>query len=556
MKKIYALILFCATAFFAKAQWTNNTSLNTLVANKNASDIQIAGTDDGRIWIAFYSQNGSNYDMRAQLLDVNGMRMFGDTGVLVSNKKSGSATFVFNVCVDNDNNFIIGYQVEKGSGYECLLQKVSTGGQLLWTKNGVDLGAGLSPYPATLTTNEIAVAWNDNSGKIAYQKISASGVAAWNSQKTFSGNSNHIVSRAQVVAGKKGTFNMVYQEQFSSPFYTNLFEQKFNNNGKALWQNAVQLSTLTTVSYRYYDVHIEDDTTYVGYYGNPSGSNRFDAYVQRVNADGNLPYGENGSAFAPGFSGNNDPNEQTIFITKQKGINDVWAVSTITNLFQTASGIYVQKYDAATGNNYFGATAKEVFPISTKLISLAFSQLSLCDNDPVFLATSNNNKLAAVKLNNDGAFAWKNNIKIIGATSFTKFRYGFTDFYKRQAVAVWQENKGNGDLPYAQNIKCSGNTGPASEDTQDDFNTTEKQITIKSAYPNPVQNILTLTVASLQQSNDQVFVTDISGNVLKKFQQTINKGNNVIQLNVSDLKPGSYFIKISNKNAALLFNKQ
>ncbi|MEP6467963.1 MAG: hypothetical protein ABJB05_16750, partial [Parafilimonas sp.] len=111
MKKVYFVFLFCITAFSVKAQWTSNTLVNTPVANKNASDIQIANTNDGQTWIAFYSQNGANYDMRAQLLTANGTRIFGKSGVLVSTKKSGSATFVFNVCVDNDNNFIIAYQV-------------------------------------------------------------------------------------------------------------------------------------------------------------------------------------------------------------------------------------------------------------------------------------------------------------------------------------------------------------------------------------------------------------------------------------------------------------
>src|SRR6201989_1176898 len=155
MQKIYILFLLCLTTLMLNAQWTSNTNKNTLVANKDASDIQTASASNGKTWIAFYSQNGSNYDMRAQLLNANGSRMFGDTGVLVSNKKSGSATFVFNVCVDNDNNFVIAYQIAKGSSYECVMQKVSPSGQLLWGKTGVDLGGGLSPYPVTLSTNEI-----------------------------------------------------------------------------------------------------------------------------------------------------------------------------------------------------------------------------------------------------------------------------------------------------------------------------------------------------------------------------------------------------------------
>ena len=121
--------------------------------------------------------------------------------------------------------------------------------------------------------------------------------------------------------------------------------------------------------------------------------------------------------------------------------------------------MYVQKFDGHTGTRYFNNNAKVVLPISSTLISLAFSKLSLCNDEPVFLVTDNSNILAAVKLNSDGDKAWKYFLRPVGSSKNVKFRYGFTDVYKGQAVAVWQENKGNGDMPYAQNIRCDGSTG-------------------------------------------------------------------------------------------------
>ena len=554
MKKIYFLFFLLAAAFSSQSQWTNNTSTNTLVANKDASDIQTANTNDGRTWIAFYSQRGANYDMRAQLLNANGSKVFGDTGILVSNKKSGSATFVFNVCVDKDNNFIIAYQIAKGSAYECIMQKINTSGQLLWTANGVDLGGGLAPYPTTLSTNEIAVAWNDNSGKIDYQKVSADGIAAWASPKVFTGSGTHSVSRAQLVAGTNGNFSMVYQDQFSAPFYTHLFAQKFDNNGIAVWATPVQISTLTTVSYRYFDVINEKDTTYVGYYGNPSNSNRFNAYVQRINADGSLPWGVNGGIFS-NLTGANDPYEQTIYIAKKPGSYYMWAVCTVTNSLQTESGVFVQEYSLA-GNTFFGGTGKQVLPVSANLYSLAFSQLSLCDDNPVFLVTGSNNKLAAVKLDNGGNIAWKNKATILGASANTKFRYGFTNFYKGQAVAVWQEDKGDGNKPYAQNIRCDGSTGPVATGFDEPVIATNS-LSIKRIYPNPVVNTLMAIVNSSVQGKAKIYITDVNGNVLKQTEQNMQKGDNNIQLNVSTIKPGSYFIKVTSEsgNASTLFNK-
>jgi hypothetical protein len=555
MKKIYFLFFLLTAAFSSNSQWTGNKKINTLVANANSSDIQTSNTSDGKTWIAFYSQRGANYYMRAQLLDVNGVRLLGDSGLVVSNKKSGSATYVFNVCVDRNDNLVIGFQFQQGSSTECILQKVTPQGNLPWG-DGVDLGAGLSPYPATLTTNEIAVAWNNN-GKINYQKVSEAGISAWQPAKIFTGNSGHIVSRSQVVRGTGGVFSMVYQDQFSAPFYTNLFVQRFDNNGNAIWSAARQIANLTTVSYRYYDVIGDGDTTYVGYYGNPSGSNRFDAYVQKINPGGRLPWGINGVAFAD-YSGANDPSEQTIYIAKRSLAPNIWAVCTLTNPDQTMSGVSAQQIDAATGNRTLGKNAKTVFPISLRLTSLAFANLVLPENFPEFLVTDTSNKLVATALKDDGSFLWPDSIYVLGGTRNSKFRYGLTQPYYGKMVAVWQEDKGNGDMPYAEQFGYFTPCGFCGDNPNAGNTNKLNAIAIKSIYPNPVVNNLSASINSSIQGNAKIYITDVSGNVLKQVRHNLLKGDNIIQLNVSTIKPGSYFIKVMNESgsASTIFNKQ
>jgi hypothetical protein len=273
-----------------------------------------------------------------------------------------------------------------------------------------------------------------------------------------------------------------------------------------------------------------------------------------VNDDGSLPYGVDGAAFAPGYSGDNDPSVQTTYIAKEHGSGDVWAVATVTNSLQTESGVYVQKFNANTGSLAFGNTAKMVLPIKAKLYSLAFAQLSLCDNSPVFLVTSNNNRLAAIKLNEDGSFAWQNKIVVVGSSPNTKFRYGFTNFYKGQAVAVWQEDKGTGNMPYAQNIRCDGRTGHIKPGN---INVNIADLSIKNIYPNPVVNNLSATIVSSKQDHVHIYITDVSGNILMQNEQYLQKGNNTIQLNVSAMGPGSYFIKVMGQqgSASTMFNK-
>ena len=95
MKKNFTLLLFIFLFSAANAQWSPNTSTNFAAAAANSSDIVTKATKSGKTFIAFYSQRGNNYDMRAQLLDSGGKRLFGDSGILVSSLKSGFCYFCF-----------------------------------------------------------------------------------------------------------------------------------------------------------------------------------------------------------------------------------------------------------------------------------------------------------------------------------------------------------------------------------------------------------------------------------------------------------------------------
>ncbi len=113
-------------------------------------------------------------------------------------------------------------------------------------------------------------------------------------------------------------------------------------------------------------------------------------------------------------------------------------------------------------------------------------------------------------------------------------------------------------MPYAQNINCDGSIGKATENIVENNPASIKDLTIKSIYPNPVQNVLTATVNSTRQIKVRIYITDVSGNVMKQYQQNINAGNNALQLNVNSLNAGSYFIKVldGTASAAVIFYKQ
>ena len=288
-----SLLIF---SFSASAQWNSNTSLNLQASSLQSGDVIAGATTTGGTFIAFYSSVGGNFEMRVQYLNNLGIKQFGDSGIVINNQPTGSATYVFNAIVDNNNNFIVAYNDQRLGTNGTVINEITTTGSLPWGINGVYLGPGLSAYPTVLSTGEIAVAWNNSSNRISYQKLTSAGVPVWAPAKeVLPIVSGRQISRVQLVSHTNGKFGMVFQQRngtFGSPTPTTLYEQQFDNDGLAQWAAPTALSNYVTANSTYYSVLSSGDTTYVGYYANPNLQNRFDAFLQRVNDNGTLPWGK------------------------------------------------------------------------------------------------------------------------------------------------------------------------------------------------------------------------------------------------------------------------
>ena len=447
--------LFALVPGTIHAQWNTNTSVNMLISGLPTADIQSAPTSDGKTWIAFYHENGGNYDMRAQLIDANGYKLLGPDGILVGNHPSGSATYVFNVCVDASNNFIIGYQDQRAGGLQSVVYKISEDGTQLWGTNGIVLGGGLAPYPAALSNGEVIVAWIGDSGNtLNLQKITTGGTLAWSTPVIVTVGSA-TTTRWQVIANTAGKFTLIYQ---NGSMYTTLYAQMFNNSGTAVY-SPLQICNQTTAGYRYYSIAAEADTTYYGYYS--SVGLRFNSFLQRINPDGTIPCGMNGSHFNTSV-GTNDNYQGETSINLTPGSKYVWSVCNFSNSNQTVYGVYIQKFLKATGARQFTDLAKVVYTISAS-IDQRCGDLALVSDNPMFMSYNVNDKIYATRLDTNGNFTWPvNRIEISSTTasmSTPKMRYGFTPDGPNRCACTWTEDRGSGYMGYAQGISIGGLIG-------------------------------------------------------------------------------------------------
>jgi len=459
MKNVKNLLSTLALGLFsvsAMAQWNSNTAVNLEVSAMEASDLQALSTPNGKTWIAFYRNNGGNYEMRAQLLDSAGNKLLGPDGVLVNQHTSGSAIYVFNICLDNKDDLIIAMQDERSVSAAAVIYNVNQAGISQWNgPDGVVLGAGLSPYPASLSNGDIIVAWNNNN-KLSMQKISPTGVAAWATPKEFSLGGK--ATRGQIVPMSDSGFVMAFQKG-SFGINTTFYAQRFDNNGDSLWTASAQLTNEATSAARYYSVINDADTTYVGYYS--SGlSNHFNSWVQRINPDGSLPYGINGAAFSD-YSANSEPGEQTTEIALSPNSPYVWAVSSFSNSTQSEYGTFIQKFKKSDGTRMLNVLGKEVYPIGTDRYAQQ-GNLALNNDKPVFMVCSDVTYLIkGTALDENGEFLLPSQDVELSSTiipqpsALNKGRFAFTQNVNGQSVAIWTENRGIENRAYAQNFDLS-----------------------------------------------------------------------------------------------------
>jgi len=437
------------------AQWNTNTSVNLQISGLVTADMQTVPTTDGKLWVAFYHENSGNYDMRAQLFDAAGNKLLGADGVLISNQTSGTATYVFNACVDGSDNLIVGMQDQRSGDMQAVLYKISQAGTHLWNPAGIILGNGLAPWPCTLTNGEVAVCWNEGiSNTLNLQKITTGGALAWATPIAVVVSGSNT-TRGQIVANLNGKFTMVYQKN-AGGISTTLYAQQFNNTGTALY-SPLQICNQTTAGYRYYSIKAEADTTYFGYYS--SSGFRFNSFLQRINPNGTIPWGMNGSNFNTSTSGSDNYQMETR-INLKPGSPYVWSVCSFSDPNQEVYGVYVQKFLKTSGARQFTDQGKVVYPINASRNTQA-GDLSLVDDTPMFMAYDNTYKIYATRLDASGNFLWPHTrVEISSTTSVLgKGRYGFGEVGNDRCAGVWTENRGSGNMGYAQGISIGGLLG-------------------------------------------------------------------------------------------------
>ncbi|MEN9700565.1 MAG: hypothetical protein RLZZ301_1763, partial [Bacteroidota bacterium] len=244
MRNFFLIILFL-WQLDASAQWVTQTDVNTDVATSSVDDMKAIGTASGKTYIVFWKAVSAptNYELRVQLLNNQGVKQFGPDGVLVSNTMAMStSTAIMKIAVDAAENIYIGATGTNGGiGYAF---KLNASGTHVWPSSGINLGGGYMVTILPLSTGDAMIAWNA-SNQTMLQKFSATGTAVWPAPVQVSNGATNGKSPADLFELSNNECLLVFHV-LSFGINSTLWAQKYNAAGVPQWANVVQLSNKGT----------------------------------------------------------------------------------------------------------------------------------------------------------------------------------------------------------------------------------------------------------------------------------------------------------------------
>lgn len=540
MKKLLTLFVTLSLCFSGKAQWNPLLDQNLLISKPGGSSFA-ATTSDGKTYIGYWKSVPApiNFELRLQILDKLGNKQLGADGIKITDQIPMSTyTVVENTAVDSSDNLYIGV-TGTGSGNPGYVFKITPQGVSEWP-NGISLGEAYLPTILPLSTGEIVVAYFPPSQKYTkVQKFDAAGQAMWSAPTQIQSNDaakNTIP--ANLFELPNDECELIFHKQVSFGTTSYLFAQKLSlKTGTILWDGPKQITTKSTAYNTKYSGAVDGN---VVYYGFSSGENmRFDAYLQRIDANSNLPWGNVGVDF--------DTN-QTYFEKDMKmafapGSPYIWAMSNYSSSSQGQNGEFIQKFDKGTGARLFTDNAKQVFPIDN-ISMFHYGDLQLVNDKPYFVVqkkegTALNVSLNAVLLDGNGEFAWQEHYLPVATFAASKAYPSVLRPVSGQGVVVFQEQKAGDNVQavYAQNLIFPEGTMSTHEISKNSG---------FRIYPNPATDFI-----HIEGVKDQDFsIYNAAGQLVKNG--SIKQG--VIE--VKDLVKGMYILKIKEKEESLKFLKK
>jgi len=550
-KKMKKHVLFVVLALFLslqnKAQWTSDPSQNTPLSTTSGEQAlpKIAACTDGSVYIAWFSIESGNYNVRLQRLDKDGIALWEPGGILISDNTQDTWITDWDMSVDAADYALLVFSDIRSGILNPYGYRVSPSGEMMYGENGAILSGSPnfepSPKVCGLQSGNAVFAWQSEgaSSEVHLQKVAPDGQLLWGTGILFSSTSADYTS--PYVAPATGDQVYLLWHKQTGPYYApnrSLCVQLLDENGTPLWPaDAAVYAPVPSSIVVYLDMCRDDAGGFIfTWYRNDQGLH-FHCYIQHLDALGNITMPANNL-----LSTATERNHMYPTVAFLPQTQEIIAYFSEQDLNQNQRGLYAQKLDLA-GNRMWTDAGKTLIPLSDNDYSLpaasGLEDKAICIYEAVNFG-SIGGRVQAVMLNSAGEFVWPGQFIDLCTIESAKYHRAMSGYFWGQWVTAWGDERGADRDIYAQNIQPDGTLGQVMTAIGNKFPQSDFSISIS---PNPFVSEI---IFEIQDQNTGITHFEMYDNLGKLITSGILKNiEPKVVFDGSNLPSGVYLVKIS-----------
>ena len=423
MKKTVLSIVLIFLIHMVFAAWSDDATVNNVVCNLGGEQAipKTAVCQDGTFYIAWFSNDSGNYDVRAQYYDYSGNEQWAPNGMLISDHTQMTWLTQWDICCDSQNNLILSFQdIRNHDNPDIFVYKIGPDGTFIWGDDGIaitdDDASNMVPTVAATSADNIIVAWITEVG-IGMQKLSPGGGIAVTPYFELI-NASVTFNHPQIVPVENDTFILKYYKD-TGPVWSptrHLHAMKFSGAFEAEWDNECNISTQGGISAWTQHLSISPDNEggfAICWNDDRDSDNMSEVYVQWVHGDGSTSYDDGGviasvNDFTQGFYP---------FVVANPADDNVMVFWNEMDGDQNNRGLSGQKFDQSGnrlwtehGANLMTMGGDNPYPFGAQPITNDAMTLEVMLFYTINAPSPNTDYMKAMRINADGELVWLNGL--------------------------------------------------------------------------------------------------------------------------------------------------
>jgi hypothetical protein len=448
------------------SQWSTDPAVNNpinILSGEQAIP-KIATCPNGDTYIASFSNESGNYNVRMQRLNAQGVPQWVTNGILISDNPQDTWLTDWDMTADIDNHAILVFPDIRNGGANVVAYRISPTGSFVWGDDGIVLSTGdgnYSPKVTSTSAGNAIIAWSQED-VTHVQKISPTGSMPWGSGGITLSQSGFTFSWPQLMPVGTDEFIMKYfKDSGSFPAITRLvFAQRYNASGGAVWSSPTSISNAGGISpwtQIFPFVNDGSDGFYIAWHDDRDNNMLASTWVQHISSTGTVLFPTNGVE-ASTMGGRNHFYPQ---LDLPPGSSNVYVFWNEMDADQNLRGIYGQKLSSA-GSRLWATTGQVFIEISSTDVLPDGARHSPTDVVLFYEEAMGGSdyQLKAMRVNADGGFVWAPTSKTICSVASSKVHTEVNNFANNQWILSWEDDRSGESDIYAQNIQLDGTLGP------------------------------------------------------------------------------------------------